>query len=67
MMLGHCLLFIHFISDDDDFFHTMTYLVYIIEMSFHALDSDIFVCFGRLGFQNFRECAFTLLAYQPVF
>ena len=39
-----------------------THLVDVIKMCFHALDCDVFVCFGWLSLEHFRKRSFSLLA-----
>ena len=46
---------------------TIIYLLNVIEMCLHALNSNILVSFGALGFKDLRESALTFLANQPVF
>jgi hypothetical protein len=42
------------------------YLIDVVEVSFHALDGDIFTRFNRLCLEHLRESALALLTYQTV-
>jgi hypothetical protein len=44
-----------------------SYLIYVVEMGFHALDSDVLVRFSGLRFQYFRKRSLALLADESIF
>jgi len=44
----------------------MSYLIYVVEVGFHALDSDVLVSFGGLRFQYFRKRSLALLADESI-
>ena len=43
-----------------------TYLIDVIKVCFHALNSDVFIGLCGLGLENFRESTLSLFADQPV-
>ena len=45
---------------------TITYLINVVEVRFHAFDGDILVRLGRLGLEHLRERSFSLLADESV-
>ena len=43
-----------------------TYLIDVIKVGFHALNSDVFVGLGRLGLEHLGESTLAFLADQSV-
>lgn len=48
------------------FVKEVTYLFYVIEIGFHTLYCNLFVCFNLLGLEHFRESSFTLFGNEAV-
>ena len=53
-------------SNDCTIFIDLTYLINIVKVCLHTLDSDVFVGFGGLRLEDFGEGALALLANQPI-
>ena len=62
----HLSFGIQFLLVGDSTWKGRTYLIDVIKVGFHALNSDVFVGLGGLGLEHFGESTLSFLADQSV-